>query len=105
MIEIIGFKILTKIQDIRSASNIERNTIPDSGRYVAKSLAGKTFSKGAEKLEGILRAGASQGRLESKIMAYGWGLVKMFCLMCDRGNFEIYTGINREPLDVNEEAC
>ena len=27
----------------------------------------------------------------------------MYCLMCDKGNFEIYTGINRESVEVNEE--
>ena len=27
----------------------------------------------------------------------------MYCLMCDKGNFEIYTGINREPVEVNEK--
>ena len=26
----------------------------------------------------------------------------MVCLMCDKGNFEIYTSINREPVEVNE---
>ena len=67
VIEIIGFKLLTKGRDIRSASNVERNTIPDGGSYVAKSLAGKTFSKGAEKLEGVLRTGAGRGRLKSKM--------------------------------------
>ena len=30
---------------------------------MAKRLAGKTLSKGAEKLEGILRAGVGRGRL------------------------------------------
>ena len=72
VIGIIGFKMLTKGRDIRSALNVVRNTIPDGGSYVAKdvakSLAGKTFSKGAEKLEGILSAG--QGRLESKMLTY-----------------------------------
>ena len=68
MIEIIGFKLLTKGRDIQSAWNIEQKTIPDSGSYVAKSLAGKTFSKGAEKLVEILRAGAGQGILESKML-------------------------------------
>ena len=58
VIEIIGFKLLTKGQDIRSDLNIVRNTIQDGGSYVAKSLAGKTFSKGAERLEAILRAAA-----------------------------------------------
>ena len=69
-------KLLTKGRDIRSASNVEQNTIPDGGRYVAKSLARKTFSKGAEKLEGILREGAGRGRLESKMLTLyrdgGW---------------------------------
>ena len=41
MIEIIGLKLLTKRRDIRRASNVERNKIPDVGSYVAKSLAGK----------------------------------------------------------------
>ena len=68
MIEIIGFKLITKGRDIRSTSNVKWNTIPDGGSYVAKSLAGKTFSKGAEKLEGILRAGAGRGKLESKML-------------------------------------
>ena len=27
----------------------------------------------------------------------------MYCLMCDKGNFEIYTGINRELVEVNGE--
>ena len=27
----------------------------------------------------------------------------MYCLMSDKGNFEMYTGINREPVEVNEE--
>ena len=70
---------------------------------MAKSLAGKPFSKGAEKLEGMLRAGVGRARLESKMLTWGWGLVKMYCIMCDKGNFEIYTGINREPVEVNEE--
>ena len=35
---------------------------------MAKGLAGNIFSKGAEKLEGILRAGAGRGRLESKML-------------------------------------
>ena len=48
--------------------DVVRNTIPDGGSYVADSLAGKTFSKGAEKLEGVLRAGVGQGRLESKML-------------------------------------
>ena len=47
VIEIIGFKVLTKGRDIRSALNVEWNTIPDGGSYVGKSLASKTFSKGA----------------------------------------------------------
>ena len=51
MIKIIGFKLLTKGRDIQSASNVVRNTIPDGGSYVAKSLAGKTFSEGGEKAE------------------------------------------------------
>ena len=68
VIELIGFKLITNWQDIRSASNVVHNTIPDGGSYVAKSLAGKTFSKGAEKLEGILRVGAGRGRLESKML-------------------------------------
>ena len=42
---------------------------------MAKSLAGKIFSKGAEKLEVILRAGI-------------W-------------NFEIYMGIKKERVEVN----
>ena len=62
MIQIIGFKLLTKGRDIRSASNVVRNTNPDGGSYLAKSLVGKTFSKGAEKLEGVLRACAGRGR-------------------------------------------
>ena len=70
VIKIVGFKLLTKRRDIRSASNVVRNTIPDGGSYVAKSLAGKTFSKGVEKLEGVLRAGAGQGRLEGLILNY-----------------------------------
>ena len=68
VIKIIGFKLLTKGRDIRSALNVVRNTIPDVGSYMAKSLAGKTFSKGAEKLEGVLRVGAGRGRLESKML-------------------------------------
>ena len=63
VIKIIGFKLLTKGREIRSASNVVRNTIPDGGSYGAKSL-----SKGAEKLEGVLRAGAGRGRLESKML-------------------------------------
>ena len=55
VIKIIGFELLTKG---RGASNVVRNRIPDGGSYVAKSLAGKTFSEGAEKLEGVLRSGA-----------------------------------------------
>ena len=27
----------------------------------------------------------------------------MYCRMCNKGNFEIYTGIDREPVEVNEE--
>ena len=68
VIKTIGFKLLTKLRDIRSASNVVRNTVPDGGSYVAKSLAGKTFSKGAEKLEGLLRTVAGRGRLESKML-------------------------------------
>ena len=68
VIELISFKLLTKGRDIRSALNIVQNRIPDDGSYVAKSLAGKTFSKKAEKLEGVLRAGADRGGLESKIL-------------------------------------
>ena len=45
MIEIIGFKLLTKRGNIRSTSNVERNTISDCGSYMAKSLAGKNFSQ------------------------------------------------------------
>ena len=67
-IKLIGFKLLTKGRDIRSALNVVWNTIPDGGSYVDKSLAGKTFSKGAEKLERVLRAGAGRGRLESKML-------------------------------------
>ena len=38
------------------------------------------------------------------MLTLGWGLVKVYwCLMCDKGNFEIYTGINREPVEVIEE--
>ena len=33
-----------------------------------KALLAKTFSKGAEKLEGVLRAGAGRGRFESKML-------------------------------------
>ena len=65
VIEIIGFKLLAKGRDIQSALNVEQSTIPDAGSYVANSLAGKTLSKGGEKLEGILRSGAGRGRLES----------------------------------------
>ena len=36
--------------------------------YAAKHLVGKTLSKGAEKLAGILRAGAGRGSLESKML-------------------------------------
>ena len=68
VIEIKCFKLLTKGRDIQSASNVERNKIPDGGSYVAKSLAGKTLSKGAEKLEGNLRASEGRGRLESKML-------------------------------------
>ena len=50
VIELISFKLLTKGRDIRSASNVVRNTISDGGSYVAKSLAGNTFSKGAGKV-------------------------------------------------------
>ena len=64
VIEIIGFKLITKGR----ALNVEWNTIPDGGSYMAKSLAGKTYSKRAEKLEGILRAGAGRGSLESKML-------------------------------------
>ena len=66
-IKIICFKLLTKGRDIRSTSNVVRNTIPDGASYVAKGLAGKTFSKGAEKLEGVLREGVGRGRFESKM--------------------------------------
>ena len=41
MIEIIGFKLLTKGHDIRSISNVKRNMIPDIGYYVAKKLLAK----------------------------------------------------------------
>ena len=27
----------------------------------------------------------------------------MYCLICDKANFEIYTRINWEPVEVNEE--
>ena len=66
MIEIIGFKLLTKGRDICSISNGERNMIPDGWSYVAKSLASKTFGKRAKKLEGIFRAG--RGNLECKML-------------------------------------
>ena len=63
MIEIIGFKLLTKGQDICSVSNVEQNMIPEGGGYVAKSLAGKTFSKGAEKLGGDFESGCVSRKL------------------------------------------
>ena len=63
MIEIIGFKLLTKGRDIGSTLNIEANTMPDGGSFMAKS--------------------------------------KMYCLICDKGNFEIHTGKNRGPVEVN----
>ena len=63
--EIIGFKLLTKRRDIQIILNVEQNTIPDGWSYVAKSLADKSFK---QMLEGILRAGAGQGSLESKML-------------------------------------
>ena len=55
MIEIIGFRLLTKRRDILSASNVERNMFPDGnvGATWLKALLAKSFSKGAEKLEGF----------------------------------------------------
>ena len=83
--------------------NVEGNMIPDSGSYIAESLASKTFGKGADKLEAILRADAGRESLESQMLVYGWGLVVIYCLMCNKGNFEIYTRINREPVEINKE--
>ena len=53
---------------------------------MAKSLAGKILSKGAEKLV-ILRVGICDKR----------------ALYVIRDFFLIYMGINREPVEVNEE--
>ena len=50
--------------------------------YMAKSLAGKILSKGAEKLEVILRAGICNKR----------------ALYVIRDFFKIYMGINRERM-------
>ena len=55
--------------------------------YMAKNLAGKILSKGAKKLEGILRAGICDKR----------------ALYVIRDFFKNYMGINREPVEVNEE--
>ena len=51
---------------------------------MAKNLAGKILSKGAEKLELILRAGICDKRALYVIR-------------------DFYMGINREPVEVNEE--
>ena len=53
MIEIIGFKLLIKGRDIRSALNVEQNTIPEDGSYMAKSLAGKLLAKGRKSWRGF----------------------------------------------------
>ena len=68
MIEIKGFKLLTKGRDICSILNVKQNMIPDGRSVVTKSLASKTFGQGAEKLEGILREGAGTGSLKSKML-------------------------------------
>ena len=51
MIKIIGFKLLTRHWKHFDG---EQNTIPDGGSYIAKSLAGKTFSQKVEKWEWFL---------------------------------------------------
>ena len=51
---------------------------------MAKNLAGKILNKGAEKLEVILRAGICDKRALYVIR-------------------DCYIGINREPVEVNEE--
>ena len=53
VIKIIGFKLLTKGRDIRSASNVVRNTIPDGGSYVAKILLAKLLAKGQKSWRGF----------------------------------------------------
>ena len=53
-------------RNIRNISNVEQNTISDGGSYMAKCLAGKTFSKRMEELEKILRAGTGLRSLNVK---------------------------------------
>lgn len=50
---------------------------------MAKSHAGKTFSKKVEELDEILSVGASQDSLECKRLTQGTGWVKIYCLICD----------------------
>ena len=70
---------------------------------MAKSLAGKTFSKKRRKSWRGFESGCGSSKTGKLDVDVGIGLVKVYCLMCDKGSFEIYKGINRDPVEVNEE--
>ena len=53
VIKIIGFKLLMKGRDIRSASNVLQNTIPAGGSYLAKALLAKLLAKGRKSWKGF----------------------------------------------------
>ena len=67
-----------------------------------KALLAKLLAKG-RKFGGNFESGCGSRKIGKSDVDLGMGLVKVYCLMCDKGNFEIYTGINREPVEVNEE--
>ena len=85
MIEIIGFKLMTKGRTSQYF-NVERNTFANIRSHIAESLAFKTFCKETEEFGGdFLRAGVVQRGLECKMLTYGWRLVKVYCFIANVG--------------------